>query len=203
MLSEKKLGSLIRYIRNAKGLDQKSFATKINTTVSALSNWENGRNYPKQQYIDNICKTFDIPKSYLTMTTEERIRSIVDDLETQVNYKPIYKNLYDLNFKFSLIKNIATLVDSRFTSLGFYTDKDLRDLVDEYIHIRDITIKYEPFNKVNSIKFADDRLYNCRYEITKVLIDKDIDKSLIDEIEQIIYESQIKLQEMIKKIKEG
>ncbi|EGQ2700922.1 helix-turn-helix transcriptional regulator, partial [Staphylococcus pseudintermedius] len=83
MMSEKKLGNLIRYIRNSKNLDQKSFAKEISTTVSALSNWENGRNYPKPQYINNICKKFDIPKSYLTMTTEERIKEIVEDLETQ------------------------------------------------------------------------------------------------------------------------
>ncbi|EGQ0370318.1 TPA: helix-turn-helix transcriptional regulator [Staphylococcus pseudintermedius] len=201
-MSEKKLGNLIRYIRNSKNLDQKSFAKEISTTVSALSNWENGRNYPKPQYINNICKKFDIPKSYLTMTTEERIKEIVEDLETQTNYKPIYKNLYDLQFKFSLIKDITTLVDSRFSSLGFYTDKDLRELIDDYIHTRDITIKYEPFNNINSIRFADDRVYNCRYEIKKILNDKNIDKKLIDEIDNFIGEAQIKIQDIEKNYKE-
>ncbi|MDK8502124.1 helix-turn-helix transcriptional regulator [Aerococcus sp. UMB1112A] len=41
-----RVGQRIKNIRSTLKLDQKTFAKKIGATVSALSNWENGRNKP-------------------------------------------------------------------------------------------------------------------------------------------------------------
>lgn len=48
------LGKRIRLIRNNLDLDQKEFADRIQSTVSALSNWENGRNKPKTKTLQLI-----------------------------------------------------------------------------------------------------------------------------------------------------
>lgn len=48
------IGNRIRRIRNELNMDQKDFAKKIGATVSALSNWENGRNKPKMNIVNNI-----------------------------------------------------------------------------------------------------------------------------------------------------
>ncbi|MBD3950040.1 helix-turn-helix transcriptional regulator [Tuanshanicoccus lijuaniae] len=51
-----RLGLIIKSIRSELGLDQKQFANKINATVSALSNWENGRNKPNNNMLHQIAK---------------------------------------------------------------------------------------------------------------------------------------------------
>ena len=48
------LGNRIKDIRISLNYDQKSFAKEIGATVSALSNWENGRNKPNMEKLSNI-----------------------------------------------------------------------------------------------------------------------------------------------------
>lgn len=199
MINQKELGHLIRHIRNTHKMDQKTFAEKINTTVSALSNWENGRNYPKSQYIENISNIFDVPTSYLTNSTEERVKELVDQLEKESNIKPIYKNLYDIKFKLSLISEISKLIDSQFNKHGFYNDRDIVQLIDNMIYEKDISYKFEPFNEENALKFVDDRIYNCRSEIKTILSNKGLDNDFINEIDFLIYEVQSKIQLKINK----
>lgn len=50
------VGKRIRDIRLSYQMNQKEFAKKIGTTVSALSNWENGRNQPKMDSAASIAK---------------------------------------------------------------------------------------------------------------------------------------------------
>lgn len=50
------IGNRIRRIRNELNMDQKDFAKKIGATVSALSNWENGRNKPKMNIVNSIAE---------------------------------------------------------------------------------------------------------------------------------------------------
>ena len=45
------LGKRIKDIRINLNYDQKRFAKEIGATVSALSNWENGRNKPWKNYL--------------------------------------------------------------------------------------------------------------------------------------------------------
>lgn len=84
MLTEKEIGQRIRKIRNDNNLDQKDFAKKIGTTVSSLSNWENGRNYPKEKFIDKICKEFNVSKEETFSSkrwSDEEINKIMDGLK--------------------------------------------------------------------------------------------------------------------------
>ena len=54
------IGNRIKNIRTSLELDQKQFAKKINATVSALSNWENGRNKPNMEKLSSIAKLGNI-----------------------------------------------------------------------------------------------------------------------------------------------
>ena len=53
-IDKQKVGKRIKDIRMEKGMEQQEFANIINATVSALSNWENGRNYPNKERLKNI-----------------------------------------------------------------------------------------------------------------------------------------------------
>lgn len=48
------IGNRILSIRERLGLNQNEFADKINATVSAVSNWENGRNKPNKKRLKSI-----------------------------------------------------------------------------------------------------------------------------------------------------
>lgn len=54
------IGNRIRKIRTSLQMDQKQFSEIINTTVSALSNWENGRNKPNMEKLKRIAQLADI-----------------------------------------------------------------------------------------------------------------------------------------------
>lgn len=53
-INKPRVGVRIKDIRIEKGMDQKEFAKRINATVSALSNWETGRNLPNKERLKNI-----------------------------------------------------------------------------------------------------------------------------------------------------
>lgn len=53
-IDKHKVGTRIKAIRFAKGMDQKQFSDIIHATVSALSNWENGRTLPNKERLKNI-----------------------------------------------------------------------------------------------------------------------------------------------------
>lgn len=53
-IDKHKVGKRIQAIRFAKGMDQKQFSDIIHATVSALSNWENGKNLPNKERLKNI-----------------------------------------------------------------------------------------------------------------------------------------------------
>ena len=72
------LGRRIRAIRNSLKLDQKQFAKKLDITVSALSNWECGRNKPKEMFLEKIAALGN------TTVDEMMDREVVD-------YKQLYQ----------------------------------------------------------------------------------------------------------------
>ena len=53
-INKQQVGQRIKDIRMEKGMEQQEFANIINATVSALSNWENGRNLPNKERLKNI-----------------------------------------------------------------------------------------------------------------------------------------------------
>ena len=54
------LGNRIKEIRIKLNYDQKRFAKEIGATVSALSNWENGRNKPNMDRLIKIAQLGNI-----------------------------------------------------------------------------------------------------------------------------------------------
>ena len=68
------IGNRIRKIRTSLQMDQKQFSEIINTTVSALSNWENGRNKPNMEKLKRIAQLADISVEELLYGTIFRQR---------------------------------------------------------------------------------------------------------------------------------
>lgn len=203
-LSQKEVGKRIRIIRNAKNLDQKEFADKIETTVSSLSNWENGRNYPKPVYIERICEIFGYPVSYLTVNTKERVTELVERLEHDVNVDKRYKELYNLNFKYNLIDEISDIIDNNFPShkaakyrgLNFDADNVVLEIIRNKIYDKDKTSKYAPFNNENAIWFSTEEIRHSTYEITRILKENDTTNELINDIETYLTEVRFNIEEL-------
>lgn len=78
------LGKRIKDIRISLNYDQKRFAKEIGATVSALSNWENGRNKPNMEKLSKIAKIGDTTVEKLLyldkLEFEKRMRNRDTDL---------------------------------------------------------------------------------------------------------------------------
>lgn len=59
------IGQRIKDIRSNLNMDQKTFASNLKATVSALSNWENGRNKPNDIMLRRIAKLGNVSIIYL------------------------------------------------------------------------------------------------------------------------------------------
>lgn len=60
------VGKNIANLRKQLGLTQTQFATKLNVTQGAVSQWETGRTMPDTFQLLSIAKAFDIPVDDLT-----------------------------------------------------------------------------------------------------------------------------------------
>lgn len=69
------LGQRIKDIRAGLKMNQKSFSKKIGATVSALSNWENGRNKPNDIMLREIANLGNVSVNYL-LNGEENTTTI-------------------------------------------------------------------------------------------------------------------------------
>ena len=86
------LGKRIKDIRINLNYDQKRFAKEIGATVSALSNWENGRNKPNMEKLSNIAKIGDT-------SAKELLRSHLDKDEFEKRMRNRDANLSELIFE--------------------------------------------------------------------------------------------------------
>lgn len=94
------IGSRIRSIRNSLDLDQKEFASKIGSTVSALSNWENGRNKPKSKIAERIAELGNMSVSQLMGgSLEEYAKEIL------LNNIILKGSLYDLVIEYLIVSS--------------------------------------------------------------------------------------------------
>ncbi|HHO4892534.1 TPA: helix-turn-helix domain-containing protein [Staphylococcus aureus] len=90
--SKECVGKTIKQLRIANGLDQYNFAKRIKSTVSALSNWENGRNYPKDDYLYRISKAFNVSIEYIkykeadNMNTVKKIKEVRTYIDGDLYY---------------------------------------------------------------------------------------------------------------------
>lgn len=60
-----KFCSRIKELRLEKGFTQKELAQKLNTTNSAVCDWEKGRTQPDLQTLASIATLFDVSADYL------------------------------------------------------------------------------------------------------------------------------------------
>lgn len=79
----------IKDIRVGLNLNQKGFADKIGSTVSALSNWENGRNKPNDLMLKSIADVGNVSIGYLL--TGQQNDSITIPLDDYLHLKEIEK----------------------------------------------------------------------------------------------------------------
>jgi transcriptional regulator with XRE-family HTH domain len=56
-----KQGALIRKVRELRGLTIEEFATQVNVSPGAVSQWETGRFTPRQHLQVEIAKALDVP----------------------------------------------------------------------------------------------------------------------------------------------
>ena len=78
IMTNNTLGQRVKAIRSELNLSQKELAEKIGTTISAVSNWECGRNNPNSVMVQRLDKLAG--GYYLSPHT---IRQVIEYLETQ------------------------------------------------------------------------------------------------------------------------
>ena len=72
------IGKRIKAIRATLNMNQRDFANKIKSTVSALSNWENGRNKPNDIMLNRISKLGNTTIEYILYGDPEiRVKNIL------------------------------------------------------------------------------------------------------------------------------
>lgn len=61
----------IKELRKENGLTQKQLANKLQTTNSAVCDWERGRTQPDLETLAKIASLFSVPSDYLLGLTDE------------------------------------------------------------------------------------------------------------------------------------
>lgn len=82
------IGQRIKNIRAVLKMDQKTFSSKINSTVSALSNWENGRNKPNDIALEAIAELGEVSVNYLLTGEQDsktRLKQEITSLSSQLD----------------------------------------------------------------------------------------------------------------------
>ena len=132
------LGNRIKEIRIKLNYDQKRFAQEIGATVSALSNWENGRNKPNMEKLSKIANLGNTTvealisnskKEYALKYALERLKEIL----FQQPYIDIDVENSDFVYKYG--GKILSIIEKQieFLKLTIYSNKDIENFVDEII----------------------------------------------------------------------
>lgn len=90
-----KIGNKIKIARSNKQFTQEKLATQLNVSRTAVSNWENGRNYPDLKTLIRISDILDISIDSLLKDDLEFIKKIESDSKElkKLKEKEIKKNL--------------------------------------------------------------------------------------------------------------
>lgn len=90
------------YYLAINGKNQNDIVRDLNITASTVSDWANGKKYPRVDKMQKLADYFGVLKSDLT---EEHIESqLTDDIELQ-EYLEELKNRSEMRMLFSLAKN--------------------------------------------------------------------------------------------------
>lgn len=94
------LGHRIKNLRISLGMNQKQFSDSLQTKVSTLSNWENGRNKPNMEKLSKIAELANISiEELLYGTNEERLTILLSatlqeyDEYTQLDFMTIFERI--------------------------------------------------------------------------------------------------------------
>jgi len=71
------VGRRILAVRTAHGMSQSELANKCGFSITALSNWENGRQRPALESAEKIVNLFDLTLDYLLLGKSETLRHSV------------------------------------------------------------------------------------------------------------------------------
>lgn len=103
---EIKLGKNIKYLREAKKMEQQELADKLNIPRSTLSCWENNLRTPKLEQIVKIAEFF---KTDLSI--------IYDDLQLKTTYEPTDDDLKNVLKEKGLIDESDEISEEDFNKL--------------------------------------------------------------------------------------
>lgn len=65
------IGQAIRTLRQKHNMTQGGLAARVGMSVNAVSSWELGKSFPPKESIRLICDAFEVPVSYLMLSTVE------------------------------------------------------------------------------------------------------------------------------------
>lgn len=84
VMNTAKTGSFISQLRKEKGLTQKQLADALGVTDKAVSRWENAKNYPDIELLEQIAQFFDVTVSELLEGKRIPKENLADISENQV-----------------------------------------------------------------------------------------------------------------------
>ncbi|HDT8108032.1 TPA: helix-turn-helix transcriptional regulator, partial [Enterococcus faecalis] len=96
------IGEKIKIARNNKDFTQEELANQLNVSRTAVSNWENGRNYPDLKILIQISDTLNISIDKLLKDDLEFIKKIESDSEELKELKE-RETRKDILYQISLI----------------------------------------------------------------------------------------------------
>lgn len=99
MLGNKKImGENIQYYMDKMGIDRKDFAKAIDVPYSSLTDWINGKTYPRIDKIEKMANYFGISKSDLVEERQDdsyyidpETRKIAEEIKNDPNQKILFK----------------------------------------------------------------------------------------------------------------
>lgn len=172
------LGKRIKDIRISLNYDQKRFAKEIGATVSALSNWENGRNKPNMEKLSKIAKIGDTTVEKLLyldkLEFEERMRNRDTDLREFV-FEELVIFLNELKYsEFNYVvresekinKIVSLIIKSETDDKEEKLKEFVNDLVDNLMSKTYILY----WNLVYELCFSEDNIQREAY-VSKMLFD--------------------------------
>lgn len=172
------LGKRIKDIRISLNYDQKRFAKEIGATVSALSNWENGRNKPNMEKLSKIAKIGDTTVEKLLyldkLEFEKRMRNRDTDLrelifeELVIFFNELEYN--EFNYVVSESEKINKIVSLITKSETDDKEEKLKDFVNVLVDnlMSKTYILY--WNLVYELCFSEDNIQREVY-VSKMLFD--------------------------------
>lgn len=100
-LNKKIFAKNLNYYMTTNNKTQSDLVTDLNLTASTVSDWANGKKYPRVDKMQLLADYFGILKSDLT--EEHETSKMTDDIELQ-EYLEEFKNRSELRMLFSLTK---------------------------------------------------------------------------------------------------